>query len=90
LLGINSAFFIDHGIAQKTGCDELILSTIRQQIARQLLGQKLIVRLVFVERSDDPVAIEPDKSRLVLFKAIRIRIAGRVEPVSGPFFTEVR
>ena len=35
LLGIDAAFLVDHGVAQKAGRDNLILRRIRQQIARR-------------------------------------------------------
>jgi hypothetical protein len=55
-----------------------------------LLDDELVVGEVAVERPDDPVAIGPDESRLVLFIAIGIGVAGAVEPDAAPALAVVR
>ena len=68
----------------------LILRRMRQQVAGDLLDDELVVRHVVVERIDDPVAIHPHEPRLVLFEAVGIGIAGRIEPDAAPALAEVR
>jgi hypothetical protein len=36
LLGINAAFLVDHGVAQKTGGDDVVLRGVGQEVAGQL------------------------------------------------------
>ena len=38
---IDSAFFIDHGIAMEAGGDALVLGRVRQHIARQLIDREV-------------------------------------------------
>ena len=37
-----------------------------------------------IERVDDPIAIHPHEARLVLFEAVGVGVAGRVEPDAAP------
>ena len=90
LFGIDAAFLVDHRVAQEAGGDDLILRGMRQQIAGDLLDDELVVRQVAVERVDDPIAIEPDEPRLVLFEAVGIGIARRVEPEPAPALAVMR
>ena len=57
---------------------------IRQQVAGDLLDDELVVGQVAVERADDPVAIGPDKPRLVLFVAVASRRSGPRRARCGP------
>ena len=43
----------------------LVLGGIRKEVARQLLGQELIVRLIIIERLQDPVAPGPSEHPIV-------------------------
>ena len=62
-----------------------------QQVAGDLFPDKLIVRLVLVERVDDVVAVsERVDIREVFVEAVAVGIAGDVEPVASPFFTVMR
>ena len=62
-----------------------------QQVACNLLADKLIVRNIRVERADQVVAIPPGAfGRDVPFIAVRIAIANDVHPVPGPMLAEVR
>ena len=90
LFRINSALLVDHRVAKETGCNERVLGRIWQQVTRDLLDDKAVIWQVSIERSHDPVAVEPDETRLVLFEAIRVRVSGRVEPVPCPLFAVVR
>jgi hypothetical protein len=42
LFGLDSAFLIHHGIAEKTGGDALVESRVGEQVARQLLDGELV------------------------------------------------
>ena len=90
LLWIRAAFFVDHGIAQEAGGNDVVLRGVWQQIAGELFGDELIVGQVVVEGFDHPIAIEPNVARLVFLEAIGIRVARGVEPVASPFLAVVR
>ena len=60
-----------------------------QQVAGDLLDEELVVGHVVVEGVDDPIAIHPHEPRLVLFEAVGVGVAGRVEPEAAPAFAEV-
>ena len=53
-------------------------------VAGDLVDDEPIERQVAVQRVDHPIAIEPDPTWLVLFKAVAVGIAGRVEPFATP------
>jgi hypothetical protein len=42
--------------------DDLLVARIRQQVARDLLEREPVVGLVGVERTDDVIAIRPDRA----------------------------
>ena len=54
-----------------------------QQIAGELLDGEAVERHVVVEGRDDPVAIEPHLPFVVEVQAVRVGVAGDVEPVAG-------
>src|SRR5205823_2704486 len=81
---------IDHRVAQETGRDDLILSWMGQLIAGNLIDDKLVVRLVAIERVNNPIAIKPNVTRLVLFETIGIGIAGGIQPWPRPTLAEMR
>ena len=94
--------FVDFGEhfrtdGQKTRRDDplvprrLIDSLRWKQVAGNLVDQKLIVRLVFVERIYNVIAIPPGVAVMDVFvESVRIGVTGDVEPVSPPPFTVVR
>jgi len=84
LFGIDTSFFVDHGIAEEAGRDDLILGCIRHHVAGDLVDNELVVGEVAIEGVDDPVAIEPDLSRLVFLVSIGVGITSGVEPESSP------
>ena len=43
LLGVHAAFLVNHGIAQEARGDDLVLRGVRQQIARDLLDDELVI-----------------------------------------------
>ena len=67
--------------------DELLHITVRQQISRDLGFDELIVRHVFIEGFNDPVAI-PERigHRLIFFRVIQliVSVACDVEPMAPP------
>jgi CheY-like chemotaxis protein len=46
---ISATLFVEHRVAMEAGRDLLLQSRARQQIARDLLGQKLIIGFVIIE-----------------------------------------
>ena len=63
----------------------------RKQIARELLGEKAIERLVAVERRDHVVAVAPRvRVEDVRLLAAGFRVARDVEPVAAPALAELR
>src|SRR5689334_13606655 len=71
--------------------DEPCGGVFSKDIASQLLTNELIVRFVFVERTDHVVAIAPGgRARLVHFETMCFSEAHHVEPVPSPAFTELR
>ncbi|NNJ26502.1 hypothetical protein LzC2_25900 [Planctomycetes bacterium LzC2] len=69
--------------AIKSRRDLLIERRVRQQIAGELFHRELVERLVPVERSHDPVTVGPDAAFVVQMQAVRVAVAGGVEPVPG-------
>ena len=61
-----------------------------QQVAGQLLDRELVERQVAVERVDDPVAVGPHLAVVVEVDAVRVGVAGRVEPVAAAMLAPVR
>ena len=55
-----------------------------QQVAGELLDDELVVGQVAVEGADHPVAVEPDRARLVLLVAVASRRSGRRRASAGP------
>ena len=90
LLGIDRAFLVDLGIAEEARGDAFILAGLGQLVARDLLDDELVVGQVAVEGVDDPVAVEPDETRLVLLVAVGVGVARRIEPMTRPPFAVVR
>ncbi len=90
LLGIDAAFFVEHGVAKKAGGDAIVLRCAGQQVARDLANDKLIIGQVAIHGVDHPVAVEPDLAGLVFFKAVGIGVAGGVQPDAGPSFAVMR
>ena len=67
------------------------LAPLRQQVAGNLLAEKLVVGLVGVERVDDVIAIQPGfRDGIVGVVAGRVGIAGDVHPIPAPAFAVLR
>ncbi len=70
---------------QKTRGFDSVARVGLQRVARQLLFDKLRVRPIFVERSDQIIAVRPRvRTRLVFVVAVRLAVVHDVEPVTGP------
>ena len=87
LLRIDSAFFIDHRIAQESRRHHLLLRRIRNQVAGKLLLDESVIGQILVQRLDHPIAIKPDIAHLVFFVAVRVGIPCSIQPVAAPAFT---
>ena len=70
--------------AIEAGGDLLIERGIRQQIAGKLLDREFVERQVAIEGPNHPIAIRPVLAVIVEVNAVRVGIAGRIEPVASP------
>src|ERR1044071_2493607 len=75
--------------AIKSGCQALLASCARQQVAGQLLGQEAVVREIGIESLDDPIAIWPGGAKLITLISVAIRITRSVEPGNGHSLAEM-
>ena len=73
-------------IAVKAGCDFLAESGIGEEVSGELFSEELVVGHVVKEGVDNPVAPWPHGASFVVVVAIRVGIAGEVEPVCGKSF----
>ncbi len=71
-------------VTMKSGGDELIVAGLVEQIARELFACELIERHVAVQRTDHPVAIAPNRARLVIGITGAVRVAREVQPLLRP------
>ena len=79
------------GNVARVPCRFRFVSERLQQVAGNLFPDKLVVRLVLVERINDIVAVaECVDVGEVFVEAIAVGIAGDVEPVATPFFAVMR
>src|SRR5215510_16556094 len=91
LLGIGAAFTVGEGIAIEAGGHQGIEILVRYEVARKLLDGELIEGEVAIERIDDPLAIPPGPWPCpILFVAVAVRVAGQVQPETGPFLAIMR
>ena len=89
LLRVGAAFFVDERVAMKAGRDDLVKPRVREHVTGELLDDELIERQVAVEGIDDPIAILPDRARLVAGVAVRVGIARGIEPVAAPTLSKM-
>ena len=80
LVGDGTAFEVDHVVAVEPGGDLLRPRRVREEIAGKLLDDELVVGQIAIEGVDDPVAPRPHAALAVDVIAVRVRVAGRVEP----------
>ena len=90
LLGVGPSLFVHQRVAVKAGGNLLRLCRPGQHVARQLLDGELIERQVAIQRLDHPLSVEPDRAGSVAGEAVRIGVAGQVEPVPAPALAKVR
>ena len=78
-------------VAHKPGRDALVERRIRQQVAGKLLDSKPVEWEVAVECSDNPVAVGPDATAVVVVvKPVGISISRGIEPVARAVLTVMR
>ena len=87
---IDTAFFIEHGVAMKAGGDDLLGRGVGEHVAGELLDGELVEGLVGIERLDDVVAVGPDGTVAVFFVAVGVGVSGEVKPATGPAFAVTR
>ena len=81
---VGASFLVEHRVAVEARGDEVVGRGAGEQVAGQLLDAELVVRQVGVEGLHDPVAVRPDGARTVFLEAVRVGVAGEVEPATGP------
>ena len=83
----DGAAFIGRGVAAlEAGGDALVFGRVGEQVAGEVLERKLVEGLIAVERLHDPVAVRPHLAIGVEVQAVRVGVAGGVEPVAGAVF----
>ena len=70
--------------------DALGLRCIGQHVARELLDDKLVKRLVGVKRGNYPIAIQPHHARRIVAVAVAVRITRGIQPKPPPTLTVMR
>ena len=88
-LDVDAPLLVRRRVAVKTRGDPIRLRRLREQIAGKLIDDEAIDRQVMVQGVDDPVAVGPHRAGAVDREAVRIAVAGQVEPVPGPAFAVV-
>jgi hypothetical protein len=78
----------DGVVAAETGGDDLLLGGSRQEVAGDLLDEKLVERLVVVEGLDHPIAPDPLMPTAIDRVAVGVRVARGIEPGYGEIFPE--
>ena len=86
---IDAAFVGRDVAAVEAGGDLLVERGVGQQVAGELLDGELVERHVPVEGLDDPVAIGPHLAVVVEVDAVRVGVAGGVEPVAAAVLAPV-
>ena len=87
---VDDAAFVGGDVAAlEAGGDELIERRVGQQVAGELFDGELVERQVAVEGVDHPVAVRPDFAVVVDMHAVRVAVAGGVEPVARAVFAVV-
>ncbi len=89
-LGIGAGLDVAGSAAVQAGGDFLILRGPGQEVAGDLFDGEAVEGHVGVEGLDDPVAVGPEVTEVVALEAVRVGVAGGVEPGPGPAFAVVR
>ena len=79
-----AAFVVRLRVTMKRGGDQLIIGRLIKQIARQLFARELIKRHIAVKRADNPIAIPPDRARLIIRIAGTVSVPRKVQPLPRP------
>lgn len=86
LEGIDTALFVEHGVAVETGGDDLLGGGVGQHVACELFDGELVEPFVGIEGCYDVVAVGPDRAITIFFVAIGVGVSGEVKPSAGPAF----
>ena len=81
---VDAPFLVDHGVAVEAGGDDVVGHSVGQEITGDLPDRECVERHVVVERLNHPVAIRPDRPLAILLVAVRVGVAGEIEPAAGP------
>ena len=87
---INTAFFVEHGVAMKTRRDAILRGCIRQQVASNLADGELIKWQIGIDGIDDPIAPRPQRTLTIFFIAIGVGVTRQIEPFARPPFAVTR
>ena len=88
---VDAGFAVDEYVAMEPGGHALLSGWVRQQVAGDLLDGEPVEGHVGVEGVDHPLAVAPGVGPgLIFLIAVRVGVAGEVEPLAGPFFAVVR
>ena len=90
LVGFDPTFLVDQRVAVEGGGDLAGESRLGQQVSRQLQSGEFIEGEIGVQRRDHPVAIGPHDAWTIDGVAMRVGIAGLIEPVSAPALAKQR
>ena len=88
-LRLGTRFDVGGRAAMKASGNDLLRRGIGQQISGDLLQRELIERHVGIERVHHPVAPGPDFAQIIALEAMRVRIAGEIEPRACPADAEL-
>ena len=88
--GVDTTFFIELGVTMKTSGNFLIVGGVRKHVSGKLFDGELIVGHVGIEGSNYPIPIGPNSTGAVFFVSIAVSIAGKIQPLSSPFFSVMR
>ena len=81
LLSNTAPFTIDHVVAVKAGGQHLLFSRVGQEIPRQLLNGKLVIRHVRIQGAHHPVAPRPHGAFAVALITVAVGISRGLQPI---------
>ncbi len=88
LLVVGTTLVVRQRVSMKRGRDEILFRCLRQEVTGDLLERELIKRLVRVQRTDDIIAIGPNRARWIVGIAAGICVTGLIQPQPRPVFAE--
>ena len=83
------AFLGDFVVSVKAGSQDGLLIFGGKPITCELPGHKFFIRIIFIERMDDPVAPGPHSAQAIVLVSMAIGVAGEVHPGNGHLFPVV-